>query len=85
MHEHNVKVKYADESCLLISSRNLHTAADEFTNIVTLAAKNNLCLNRSKTKGMIIQRKSATTSSHIPTIIPGASRVDAMCVLGVTI
>src|SRR6218665_4076611 len=32
-----------------------------------------------------MQRKSTASSKHIPTIIPGASRVDAMCILGVTI
>src|SRR6218665_338490 len=46
---------------------------------------NNLCLSRSKTKEMSIQRKSTASSKHIPTVNPGASRVVAMCILGVTI
>src|SRR6218665_1042044 len=86
VHKQNVKVKYADDSYLLIGSSNLQTAANEFKNIVTWADKNNLCLNRSKTKEMIIQRKSTASSKKQSDNHPGCVHgIHAMCILGVII
>src|SRR6218665_3018794 len=46
----NINVKYADDAYLLIGSQNINTAAEEFSNITTWDAKNNLRLNHTKTK-----------------------------------
>src|SRR6218665_3514718 len=79
----NINIKYVDDSYLLIGSNHLHTAVDEFHNITSWAANNNLRLNRSKTKEMIVAKKG--TTRHIPTVFPGAIRVEALSILGVTI
>src|SRR6218665_1432790 len=79
----HVNVKYADDTCLLIGSQNINTAAEEFSNITTWAAKNNLRLNHTKTKEMIIRKRG--TAKLVPAIIPGAIRVESLCIVGVTI
>src|SRR6218665_1477919 len=79
----NINVKYADDAYLLIGSKNINTAAEEFSNITTWAVKNNLRLNHTKTKEMIIWKIG--TTKLVPAIIPGAIRVESPCMLGVTI
>src|SRR6218665_1856777 len=46
--------KYADDSYLLIGSNHLGTAKSEFQHIQLWASRNNLCLNASKTKELIV-------------------------------
>ena len=69
----NVLLKYADDSYLLIGSRNISTAAAEFANI-------------SKTRELIVFR-SARLRPDVPShpIISGAERVSSLRVLGVVI
>jgi len=66
-----------------IGSQNINTAVEEFSNIITWAAKNNLRLNHTKTKEMIIWKRG--TTKLVPAIIPGAIRVESLCILGVAI
>ena len=84
-HKSNVNVKYADDAYLLIGSQNINTAAEEFSNITTWAAKNNLLLNHTNrpTKEMIIRKIGIT--KLVPAIIPGAIRVESLCILRVSI
>ena len=64
----------------------IHTATEEFYNIQSWAAKNNLKIHPSKTKEMIvIGRKKSVRLPSSKQIIPGAERVDTLRVLGVTL
>src|SRR6218665_3519670 len=49
-HQRNLMTKYADDTYLLIVSNNTGTAAEEFGNIQSWAARNNLRSNSNKTK-----------------------------------
>src|SRR6218665_3603068 len=82
----NLLSKYADDTYLLIGSSMIHTATEEFENIQSWAAKNNLKIHPSKTKEMIvIGRKKSVRLPSSKQIIPGAVRVDTLRVLGVTL
>ena len=78
IYKSNINVKYADDAYLLIGSKNVNNAAEEFSNITTWAVKNNLRLNHTKTKEMIIWKRG--TSKLVPAIIPGTIRVESLCI-----
>ena len=78
-HRKNHLSKYADDTCLLIGSSMIHTATEEFDNIQSWAAKNNLKIHPSKTKEIIvIGRKKSVLLPSSKQIIPGAERVDTL-------
>jgi len=52
-----VQIKYADDGYLLIGSSLIHTAGEEVDNISRWAKSNNLRLNHSKTRVMLVSRK----------------------------
>jgi hypothetical protein len=76
--------KYADDTYLLIGSSHLQTAIGEYENISTWARMNNLRLNKSKTREMVIMRRGRK-GIFVPQVIPEAERVDAIKVLGITL
>jgi len=54
-------MKYADDTYLLVGSNNVSTAADEFSHINAWARSNNLQLNTSKTRELVISRRRLRT------------------------
>src|SRR6218665_1897799 len=84
-HECNVIVKFANDTYLLVGSNHLSTATEEFENISAWAMENNFRLNSNKTRELIVVRKGRKSITCPPIIIPGASRVISIRVLGATI
>jgi len=85
-HQRYLMTKYADDTYLLIGSKNIGTAAEEFGNIQSWAARNNLCINSNKTKELIIFRRCSKSVPYTAEpLIPGAERMTALQVLGVVI
>jgi len=66
--------------CLLLNALAL---LNEFNNIQSWAAKNNLKIHPSKTKEIIFSRRRSKVQYPSEPFIPGAERVDALRVLGV--
>src|SRR6218665_2727162 len=54
----NRLMKYADDSSLLIGSRNIQSVHDELSNITAWAARRNLHPNPAKTREMVVIRKT---------------------------
>ena len=73
--------KYADDSYLIVPSVNSQLVQEELDHISKWAANNNLALNVSKTKEMIVKRPH--TKTDIPPVTPGVERVAFMNILGV--
>src|SRR6218665_1801331 len=84
-HECNVIVKFADDTYLLVGSNHLSTATEEFEHISAWAMENNLCLNPNKTKEFIVIRKRRKSITCSLLIVPRASHVSTIRILGVTI
>jgi len=77
--------KYADDTYLLVSSSNSHTLRQELAHIESWAATNNLKLNTSKSKEMIIHwPHTAKKSLCFPDPIDGIERVTSISILGVS-
>ena len=74
--------KYADDSYLIVPSINSHLVREELDHIEEWAGENNLNLNASKSKEMIIRRPQFNQAA-LPHPIPGIERVDSMNILGV--
>src|SRR6218665_3615247 len=85
INRENKIAKYADDSYLLIVSNHLGTAKSEFQHIQSWASRNNLCLNASKTKELIVYKRGGGKCRAPLEVIPGAARVTQMKVLGVTL
>ena len=84
----NEFVKYADDGDLIVPAVNTHTIPSEIENINKWSKSNNLKLNVSKSKEMIVYKQStnnAAIQSSGPPSIPGVERVTSMNVLGVII
>jgi len=77
-------MKYADDSYLLIGSRNIQSVHDELGHITAWAAQKNLHLNPAKTREMVVIRKTRPSLSAAPPIA-GGTRSSAMNILGITI
>src|SRR6218665_171420 len=82
-HSENRMMKYGDDTYVLVGSAMVHTVTDEFNNIQSWAAKNNLKIHPSKTKEIIFSRRHSKVQYPSEPFIPGAERVDALRVLGV--
>ena len=66
----------------MVGSNNIGTAAEEFGNIKSWAARNNLRINSNKTKELIIfRRRSKSVTYPAEPLIPGAERVTALRIL----
>ena len=81
----NALMKYADDSYLLVGSRHISTATEEFDHVTDWAGKNNLRLNPLKTRELIVFRRGGHGRSPTSAIISGAERVDSLRVLRVVI
>src|SRR6218665_3608770 len=81
----NSMMKYADDSYLLVGSRQISNVNEEFSHIKALAASNNLQLNPLKTRELIVYRSGLGASVDPAPILQGAIRVTSKRVLGVTI
>lgn len=79
----NRMAKYADDCYLIVPSTNTHTIQSEMTHITLWASTNNLKLNVQKSQELLICKKN-TTQSTLPAAQFGISRVNFLCVLGVT-
>ena len=77
----NIILKYADDSYLIIPSNNADTIQDELDHIAEWADTNNLKLNTSKTKELIIHRPKATHPD--PPTLAGVERVHLLTILGI--
>ena len=83
INPNNKLVKYADDTYLIISANNIHMTSQELDNISQWANTNNLKLNRSKSKEMLIG--SPNIIHNIQDQIKDIPRVESMNVLGVTL
>ena len=83
-HEQNKYNKYADDVYLAVSGGDALTIQDELHHINEWALKNNLKLNPSKTKEMIVYRRGVKIDvrNAIP-VMDGIERVQTMKILGV--
>ena len=85
----NFILKFADDTYLIIPACQSSTCIDEIKNIEEWAESNNLKLNRSKSKELIIhaprQKGNVTRDGSAPLEISGIHRVLSMTCLGVQI
>ena len=75
-------IKYADDTYLLIPKENIRTTENELENIQRWADRNNLKLNITKSKELILKKPRTT---NLPPIIPNIPRVSDITMLGVII
>ena len=75
--------QYADDSYLVVPSKNSSLIPSELDHITEWADLNNLKLNVTKTKELIVHRPR-TKLSDIPPASPGLTRVQSINILGVT-
>src|SRR6218665_297067 len=82
LHQTNSVVKYADDTYLIVLISARSTVSTELEHISSWASINNLQLNTSKSKEMIIRRRSRFI---LPQSIEGVERVKTMKVLRVVL
>src|SRR6218665_944456 len=85
IHPENSLIKNYDDTYLLVGSSNIDTLAMEFDHVKKWAATNNLRLNPSKTRELIIYRKRPCFDPLGDPLLSGATRVGSLRVLGVVI
>jgi len=79
----NKLCKFANDTFLIIPASNVDSRSAEFNNIETWARKNNLTLNRSKSKEIVfIDRKRKREAAPPPEM---AGIVTSLKILGVTV
>ena len=83
-HTENDLNKYADDSYLIVPSINYDLVPEELDYIAEWAKENNLNLNSSKSKEVIIRRPK-TRPDDLPGQIAGIERVESMNILRVTL
>ena len=76
--------KYADDCYLLVPACNTSSLPQEMAHISDSAQRNGLKLNSSKTKELLVTRKSLPYTQYPPPIA-GIDRVPELVVLGVTL
>src|SRR6218665_3837129 len=82
LHQTNFIVKYSDDTYFIVPASARFTVSAELKHIFSWASLNNLRLNTSKSKEMIIRRRSRFIP---PQSIEGVERVKTMKVLGVVL
>lgn len=78
----NKMLKYADDTYLLVGSRARNTISEELNNVTRWAALNNLKLNSTKSREMIVTRRGWV---DLPPPMEGLLRVESLRILGVTL
>lgn len=82
--EENNFNKYADDVYLVVSSKNSEKIPQELKNIERWAADNNLTLNSSKTREMVVHKTGVKNwDKNLPEKLDGIERVASMKILGV--
>ena len=77
--------KFADDTDLVISARNIDSCAIEIQHVQTWATRNNLNLNCKKSYEIIFRKpRSRGTQSVVPELV-GVTRVTSLKILGVTL
>jgi Reverse transcriptase (RNA-dependent DNA polymerase) len=82
LHPSNKLVKYADDTYLLVGAMMRFTIEEELAHVAEWAEKNNLRLNTSKSREMLVTRRGLFDS---PDLIKNVERVTSMKILGVTL
>jgi len=80
----NETFKYADDTYIIIPSRNADSRTIELDNIAVWSKANNLKLNRSKCTEIIFSDNKRKKMFEPPSLISGLTRVTSMKILGVT-
>ena len=81
----NLLLKYADDTDLVVPANHSHTVQVELDGISRWASDNNLTLNVSKSREMIIRGPRIPPDfPSIPPPVPDLARVSALEVLGVS-
>ena len=81
----NLLLKYADDTDLIVHASHSHTVQVELDGISRWASDNNLTLNVSKSREMIVRGpRTPADLPSIPSPVPGLARVSALEVLGVS-
>jgi len=81
----NLLCKYADDTYLIIPSKNVDTRLDELANVEEWSRKNNLTLDRSKSQEIIFIDRRRKRNIQNPPPLPDISRVSWIKILGVTV
>src|SRR6218665_571176 len=81
----NIFVKFADDTYIISGAATCHIITDEVGGVHRWATKNNLRLNYSKSREMLIVRGGRWQVPHPPPLGNGIVRVDHMKILGATI
>ena len=69
VHAKNKLVKYADDMYLIVGSSMQYSIPEELDHVASWAAENNLRLNPSKTKEMVVARRALKTTLPPPTVL----------------
>ena len=80
----NIFSKYADDTHLLVPSKNSNTIQAELDHVAEWSENNNLKLNTSKTVEIIVH-KPRFDASKVPAPLQGISRQTQIQILGVTV
>ena len=81
---HNVVIKYADDTTLLVGQHSSMDIIPEYDNICVWSARNKLTINTDKTKEIIFHRP-ASRHLNIPPPMPDIERVTQAALLGIDI
>ena len=81
---HNVIVKYADDTTLLVGQYSSVDISQEYENICSWSATNRLTINTGKTKEIVFHRP-ASRHLNIPPPLPDIERVTQVTLLGIDI
>jgi Reverse transcriptase (RNA-dependent DNA polymerase)/Endonuclease/Exonuclease/phosphatase family len=81
----NRLVKFADDTYLIVPASNVDSRSTELNNVEAWAMKNNLALNRSKSKEVIFIDPRRKRQFVVPASLHGIDRESSVKVLGITI
>jgi len=79
---HNIIVKYADDTTLLVAQHSSVDISDEYENIRSWSFQNRLAINTDKTKEIVFHRP-ASRHLNIPPPLPDMERVSQATLLGI--
>jgi len=79
---HNVIVKYADDTTLLVAQHSSIDISHEYENIHSWSFQNRLAINTDKTKEIVFHRP-ASRHLNIPPPLPDIERVSQATLLGI--